>query len=86
MAKAEWGTKRVCPACGARYYDMKKKEPKCPSCGAAYDPEALLKSRRKAAAAEDRRREAAPEVDEENLDLAPVEGDTEEAVIEDAAE
>ncbi|MDR3517184.1 MAG: TIGR02300 family protein [Azospirillaceae bacterium] len=46
MAKAEWGTKRICPNCGARYYDLRKDPPVCPSCGTAFDPEALLKSRR----------------------------------------
>ena len=46
MAKPEWGTKRICPSCGARYYDLRKDPPICPTCGAEFDPEALLKSRR----------------------------------------
>ncbi len=46
MAKPEWGTKRICPSCGARYYDLGKVPPTCPPCGAEFDPEALLKSRR----------------------------------------
>ncbi len=46
MAKPEWGTKRICPSCGARYYDLRKDRPSCPTCGAEFDPEALLKSRR----------------------------------------
>ena len=46
MAKPEWGTKRICPSCGARYYDLRKDPPNCPTCGAEFDPEALLKSRR----------------------------------------
>lgn len=46
MAKPEWGVKRICPNCGARYYDMRKDPPVCPSCGTQFDPEALLKSRR----------------------------------------
>ena len=83
MSKAEWGLKRVCPGCGARYYDMKKKPPVCPSCGAVFDPENLMKSRRgrvdKKAVA------VAPE--EAIDDIAIAEGDdTEEAVIEDAEE
>ncbi len=24
MVKAEWGSKRICPSCGARYYDLMK--------------------------------------------------------------
>jgi uncharacterized protein (TIGR02300 family) len=43
----EWGIKRTCHACGAKYYDFKKKTPTCPSCQTAFDPEALLKSRRR---------------------------------------
>ena len=46
MAKPEWGTKRICPSCGARYYDLRKNPPTCPTCNAEFDPEALLKSRR----------------------------------------
>jgi len=46
VAKPEWGTKRICPSCGARYYDLRKDPPNCPTCGAEFDPEALLKSRR----------------------------------------
>ena len=39
MAKSEWGMKRVCPSCGARYYDIKREPVVCPKCGGAYDPE-----------------------------------------------
>lgn len=46
MAKPEWGVKRFCHSCGAAYYDMRKEQPVCPKCGAAYDPEAILKSKR----------------------------------------
>ena len=51
MAKAEWGTKRLCPNCGTRYYDMRHDPIVCPKCGAAFDPEALLKTRRTRAVA-----------------------------------
>jgi uncharacterized protein (TIGR02300 family) len=46
VAKQEWGTKRLCPNCGTRYYDMHHDPIVCPRCGAAFDPEALLKTRR----------------------------------------
>jgi uncharacterized protein (TIGR02300 family) len=46
VAKPEWGIKRICPNCGARYYDLRSDPPICPSCGTVFDPEALLKSRR----------------------------------------
>lgn len=48
MVNPEWGIKRTCHSCGAKYYDFKKKTPECPSCNTLFDPEALLKSRRRA--------------------------------------
>lgn len=32
MVKPQWGVKRTCPECSARFYDMKKKPPVCPNC------------------------------------------------------
>ena len=48
MTKPEWGTKRTCQSCGAHFYDLRKDPIHCPKCGATYDPEAILKSRRRA--------------------------------------
>src|SRR3546814_16287549 len=34
MVKAEWGTKRTCPKCGTRFYDLGKEDPvTCIECG-----------------------------------------------------
>ena len=46
MAKPEWGTKRICPSCGTRYYDLLRDPVVCPKCSTPFDPEAFLKSRR----------------------------------------
>lgn len=46
MAKPEWGSKRICQSCGAKFYDFSKDPIVCPACNAAFDPEAVLKSRR----------------------------------------
>ncbi len=46
MAKPEWGTKRICPSCGTRYYDLLRRPVICPKCATPFDPEAFLKSRR----------------------------------------
>lgn len=70
MAKPEWGIKRICPSCGARYYDLRKEPPTCPSCGTPFDPEALLKSRR------------ARPVPIEEIKKVPVELEDEEAETE----
>jgi uncharacterized protein (TIGR02300 family) len=46
MVKAEWGTKRTCPKCAARFYDLGKEDPvTCIECGTAFVPEPVLKSK-----------------------------------------
>ena len=46
MVKAEWGTKRTCPKCATRFYDLGKEDPvTCISCGVVWDPEPVLKSK-----------------------------------------
>lgn len=46
MAKPEWGMKRTCQSCGARFYDLRRSPIVCPICQAAFDPERQLKPRR----------------------------------------
>ncbi|MBI3710246.1 MAG: TIGR02300 family protein [Proteobacteria bacterium] len=46
MAKPEWGLKRVCQSCGARFYDLARSPIHCPKCGAEFDPEVLVKNKR----------------------------------------
>jgi uncharacterized protein (TIGR02300 family) len=48
VAKPEWGTKRICPSCGTRYYDLLRRPVVCPKCSTPFDPEAFLRSRRTA--------------------------------------
>lgn len=46
MAKPEWGTKRTCPNCGTRFYDLGKEDPvTCIECGNTWAPEPVLKSK-----------------------------------------
>ena len=33
MPKAEWGLKKYCPTCEAKFYDLNRKPPVCPMCG-----------------------------------------------------
>ncbi|TQV76211.1 TIGR02300 family protein [Denitrobaculum tricleocarpae] len=58
MAKPEWGLKRVCQSCSAKFYDMQRNPITCPKCGANFDPDALLKSRRPRPAAKATPKEA----------------------------
>ncbi len=93
MSNPEWGMKRICPSCATRYYDFQKNPPACPVCGTAYDPEALLKSRRGRTAVVDepvvKRKKAPAIVEGDELpdvgdDLEAVEPDVEAEDIEPA--
>ena len=44
--KQAWGTKRLCPNCGARFYDLNKDPIVCPKCQTVYEPEASKPPRR----------------------------------------
>jgi uncharacterized protein (TIGR02300 family) len=46
LAKTEWGLKRTCQHCGARFYDMGSEAPPCPKCGTKFDPDAVMKTKR----------------------------------------
>ena len=39
MAKPELGTKRECPECGVRYYDLGRSPCVCPKCSASFEPD-----------------------------------------------
>jgi uncharacterized protein (TIGR02300 family) len=85
LAKAEWGTKRVCQSCGARFYDLLRTPIVCPACGTTFDVEVLARVRRSRPAARAEVGEAL--VDEAELAVgaaAVVVGD--DAEIEDEAE
>jgi uncharacterized protein (TIGR02300 family) len=46
VVKAEWGTKRACPKCNTRFYDLGSEDPvTCINCGHAWVPEPILKSK-----------------------------------------
>ncbi|MFL6842097.1 MAG: TIGR02300 family protein [Sphingomicrobium sp.] len=46
MVKPEWGTKRTCPKCSTRFYDLGTEDPiHCVNCGTEWLPEPVLKSK-----------------------------------------
>ena len=46
MVKPEWGTKRTCPKCSTRFYDLGNEDPvHCIECGTDWIPEPVLKSK-----------------------------------------
>ncbi|HIJ63576.1 MAG TPA: TIGR02300 family protein [Rhodospirillaceae bacterium] len=46
MAKPEWGVKRACHSCGARFYDLQHQPIICPKCNSVVEPEVTYKPRR----------------------------------------
>ena len=45
MVKPELGTKRTCPSCATRFYDLLKHPIVCPKCGQNFIAESVLPSK-----------------------------------------
>ncbi len=90
MAKPELGTKRVCPSCGTKYYDLQKNPITCPTCGTVFEiareraaPLRAVAPVAAAAVVEDETEELV-ERDDELVSLEDVEEDAEDPVGEPA--
>jgi uncharacterized protein (TIGR02300 family) len=73
MVKPEWGTKRTCPKCSTRFYDLGNGDPvHCIECGTEWVPEPVLKSKQPLPfeAVETKQKEAPSDQDLEAEDLA----------------
>ncbi|MBK8176011.1 MAG: TIGR02300 family protein [Rhodospirillales bacterium] len=95
MAKPEWGTKRTCHACGARFYDLRRDPMVCPACGAVHDPERTPKPKRPSSALKDETAHgrigagagvAVAEDDRADIDVADVETDDLDVAEDETAE
>ena len=89
MAKPELGTKRVCVACGARFYDLTKIPAVCPKCATEQPIEQPRPRRTGGNVAEERRPKKpvpAPGLEEADIEVEGVEEEAEEDLIEDAAD
>jgi uncharacterized protein (TIGR02300 family) len=62
LAIPELGSKQICPACQAKFYDLNKRPAHCPKCQTEFDPDEAVRSRRT------RVRAVAPEMDDERED------------------
>jgi uncharacterized protein (TIGR02300 family) len=81
VAKPEWGTKRICQSCGARFYDLNRDPVVCPSCGTPFDPAVQTRPRRARAPAK------VVAVVPEEVEVDPVvETETEGNAADDAAD
>lgn len=74
MAKPEWGTKRICLSCGARFYDLNRDPVVCPACGTSHDPTAQNRPRRARAAAAPKAAAAVVADDAQRVNEVEVEG------------
>ena len=91
MAKPELGGKRVCVACGARFYDLNKAPAICPKCGTEQPVEQPRPRRSGGNVAEEKRPKVLPvapgiedsEVEVEGIEEAEAEA---EDVIEDTSD
>jgi uncharacterized protein (TIGR02300 family) len=84
MAKPDLGLKRVCVACGAKFYDLARAPALCPKCGAE-QPAEQPRLKRAPLPVDERvkKRAAVPEADAEEGVEIEVEGDE---ALEDAEE
>lgn len=86
MPKEEWGTKRQCPHCATRFYDLRNDPMTCPACGNVFSAESLAHGRTRSLIAEKAPgRAAAPAdlVEEEDLDEDADAGDLDDDLLED---
>ncbi len=79
MPKAEWGVKRTCITCHARFYDLARDPIVCPKCGAELDITVLLKPKRAKPAA----KAAAVKVVAKDIDLVDDDDDDDEVEVDD---
>ena len=87
MANPEWGTKRTCPKCGERFYDLGKEDPvTCIACGEVWTPEPILKTKQpivieKAAEPEESKEDEDDiDLDDEDLDNVSLDDDDDDEV------
>lgn len=77
MAKPEMGLKRVCVACGTRFYDLTRQPAVCPKC-ATEQPAEQPRLRRGSSVVPDeklKKRAVVPEAEGEEVELEDVEAD-----------
>ena len=83
MAKPELGTKRVCVACGTRFYDLTKSPAVCPKCGTEQPVEQPRPRRTGGNVVEDKRpKKVTPAPEDVDVEVEGVEDVEEEDVLE----
>ncbi|NGM23858.1 TIGR02300 family protein [Roseomonas stagni] len=85
MAKPELGLKRVCVACGTKFYDLTRAPAICPKCGTE-QPAEQPRLKRAPAAVDERLKKRAVVAEADAEDGVEVETDADDEAIEDADE
>ena len=87
MAKPELGLKRICVACGAKFFDLMKVPAVCPKCGTE-QPAEQPRPRRGGNAVEEKRVKKPVVADEADTDVEveAVDDEAEEGVLEDTSD
>ncbi|MFS4438192.1 TIGR02300 family protein [Paracoccaceae bacterium GXU_MW_L88] len=85
MAEPEWGTKRVCPSCAARFYDLMNDPMTCPKCGGEFTVESFDAPKGKSSFATESKksRKAATEEEDEDLGDDLLDDDDDDVSIDD---
>ncbi|HTR16038.1 MAG TPA: TIGR02300 family protein [Acetobacteraceae bacterium] len=88
MAKPELGTKRVCVACGTRFYDLTHSPAVCPKCDTAQPVEQPRPRRGGGNLLEDKRpkKVPVPGLEEADVEVEGAEEEVEEDVLEDTSD
>ena len=85
MIDKNLGTKRLCPACHAKFYDLNKSPATCPKCGEEFVPKPILPSKQDQVEAATKAEEAKAQV-AAPAEEAPVVEDVLDEVADDAAD
>jgi len=87
MAKPELGLKRICVACGAKFFDLMKAPAVCPKCGTE-QPAEQPRPRRGGNPVEEKRIKKPVVADEADTDVEveAVDDEAEEGVLEDTSD
>lgn len=84
MPKEEWGTKRLCPHCATRFYDLNNNPMTCPACGSQMTPESLKEGRTKTLVSEKTSTDSnASNLVDDDDDLDTDGGDLDDDLLED---
>ena len=80
MPKDEWGSKRACPKCTVKFYDLNRDPIVCPSCEASFDLATILETYKKPTRESAQKTVAVVEV---NPVLEPNDLDSDQIILDD---